>query len=183
MGEHYSYRIDHDKGFAPNPDEGICTVSGCKSNTVEKWIEPGGWMIGIGGDNTGKSDKLIYAMEVEEKLGYREFAKRYPQKSEYLSENKAGENVLISEKFYYLGDKAIDLPKKLDHLIWNRQGCVSNCISDKDIELLEQYLNDQGFEDYGEYGEPNNKKVSKEKEQCGCDSENGCECLSTEEGK
>lgn len=165
MGKHYSYRIDHDVGFAPNPDKGICTVSACKSKTVEKWISPGGWMIGIGGDGTGKPDKLLYAMEVEEKLTYEDFTRKYPKKSEYLSKNKSGPLILISNKFYYLGDNAIDLPEDLDHLVWDRQGCVSNCISDEDIERLEEYLHQQGFEDYGKYGEPNNKK-NKESKKC-----------------
>ena len=66
MGKNYVYRMDHDTGFAPNIDHNICSLSGCKKTTVEKWAEKGSWVIGIGGKNTGKPNKLIYAMKVEE---------------------------------------------------------------------------------------------------------------------
>ena len=41
MPKNYVYRLDHDTGFAPNIDYGICTLSGCKKATVEKWAERG----------------------------------------------------------------------------------------------------------------------------------------------
>lgn len=28
--KNYAYRIDRDTGFAPNIEDGICTLSGCK---------------------------------------------------------------------------------------------------------------------------------------------------------
>ncbi len=74
ISKNYVYRIDHDTGFAPNVKYGICTLSGCKKTTIEQWAQKGSWVIGIGGNNTGKSDKLIYAMEVEENLLYSQFS-------------------------------------------------------------------------------------------------------------
>ena len=65
VAKHYVYRMDWDTGFAPNTKYGICSLSGCKKNSIERWAEQGSWVIGIGGNNTGKSDKLIFAMEVE----------------------------------------------------------------------------------------------------------------------
>jgi hypothetical protein len=50
--KNYVYRMDHDTGFAPNTERGICALSGCKETTIEKWAGPGSWVIGIGGNNT-----------------------------------------------------------------------------------------------------------------------------------
>ncbi len=41
MPKNYVYRLDHDTRFAPNIDYEICTLSGCKKTTVEKWAERG----------------------------------------------------------------------------------------------------------------------------------------------
>ncbi len=154
MAKHYVYRIDYDTGFAPNTEYNICTLSGCKVSTVEKWAKKGSWVIGIGGKNTGKPDKLIYAMEVEENLSYSKFKERFPEKSKYLPPEKAGSNVLVSRKFYYFGNNAIDLPEDLKHIIWDRQGV--KCISDEDINKLKNFLSKIGYKQYGVYGKPNN---------------------------
>ena len=130
----------------------ICTLSGCKKNTIELWAKKGSWVIGIGGRNTGKPDKLIYAMEVEENLPYFEFKKRYPKKSGYLPPEKAGSRVLVSRKFYYFGNKAIDLPENLKHIARVRRGCKR--ISDKDVDKLKKYL--ERRYSYGVHGSPNN---------------------------
>src|SRR5437588_13064727 len=70
--KHYSYRVDHDLGFAPHISGRVCTVCGCKSTTVEKWATAGSWVIGIGGRGTGKPNKLIYAMQVTATPSYQE---------------------------------------------------------------------------------------------------------------
>ncbi len=67
--------MDYDTGFAPNTKYGICTLSGCMKTTVERGAVRGSWVVGIGGKDTGKPDKLIYAMEIEENLLYSEFKK------------------------------------------------------------------------------------------------------------
>ncbi|MBS7658122.1 hypothetical protein KEJ20_03060 [Candidatus Bathyarchaeota archaeon] len=113
-------------------------MSGCKKNTVKKWAERGSWVIGIGGVNTGKPNKLIYAMEVEENLPYEEFKRKYPDESRYLQPCITGLNILISKKFYYFGSNAIDLPKNLKHIIIHGRGCKR--ITDDDINKLMKYL-------------------------------------------
>ncbi|MBE0512962.1 hypothetical protein IBX38_07920 [Candidatus Bathyarchaeota archaeon] len=153
MPRHYVYRLSCDRGFAPNVEYGMCSLSGCKSNTVELWAEKGSWVIGIGGKNTGKPNKLIFAMNAEENLPYREFRRKYPEKSKYLSSKTAGTNVLVSREFYYFGNKAIEFPDHLKHIIWDRQGCKR--VSDKDINKLERYLTERY--DYGKIGNPNNQ--------------------------
>lgn len=153
MSKNYVYRMDHDTGFAPNVEYNLCTLSGCKRTTVEKWAEKGSWVIGIGGNNTGKANKLIYVMKVDENLPYKEFRKKYPIKSKYLNPKAAGTNVLVSKEFYYFGNQAIDLPPDLKHIIIDRQGCKR--VSDKDVSKLVKYVKSQGFS-RGKTGNPNN---------------------------
>jgi hypothetical protein len=86
----YSYVVDHDDGYAPNPYFGMCTLCRCKfskkaeetqgqrgrKNIVEL-AEKGDWVIGTGGES-GRSaghGKLIYAMRVDEKLSREEYYK------------------------------------------------------------------------------------------------------------
>ena len=153
MAKHYVYRMDHDTGFAPNTKHGLCTVCGCKRTTIEAWAKEGSWVVGIGGKVTGRPNKLIYAMEVEEALPYSEFSTRYTAKSKYLEKGHPGPNVLISRKFYYFGNNAIDLPKELTHIIIDRQGCKR--VSEEDIAKLKAFRLRAGYQD-GEHGKPNN---------------------------
>jgi hypothetical protein len=145
--------MDHDTGFAPNVEYDLCTLSGCKKTTIEKWAEKGSWVIGIGGNNTGKANKLIYIMKVDENLSYEEFRKRYPIKSKYLTSKAAGTNVLVSMEFYYFGNRAIDLPPDLKHIIIDRQGCKR--ILDKVVYRLIEHIKSKGFRP-GKIGNPNN---------------------------
>jgi hypothetical protein len=163
MPRHYVYRMDHDTGFAPNTDYGVCTLGGCKVTTVERWADKGGWVIGIGGNGTGRPNKLIYAMEVEEGLPYSEFKEKYPRKSRYLS-GKPVPKVLVSRRFYYFGDMAIDLPEELQHLVINRQGCKR--VSDEDVAKLAAYLAAQY--EFGRIGKPNNPQPQKLCAKCRC---------------
>jgi hypothetical protein len=156
MAKHYIYRIDHDLGFAPNPDYGICTLCGCK-RVIERGATTGSWVIGIGGNNSHRPNKLIYAMQVEAAFPYAEFRARYKQKSRYLEDKKGigpAKRVLFSRKFFYFGNKAIDLPQQLQHIIIHAQGC--KLVSDEDAAGLEKYLLKRY--DYGKYGRPNNAK-------------------------
>ena len=162
MARHYIYRIDHDEGYAPNVDFGICTLCDCKKTTVEKWAQRGSWVVGIGGNNTRKPNKLIYAMKVENVLPFFEFRSRYPRKSAYLRAKriKCAANVLLSRKFYYLGDKAKHLPNDLQHIIIRGPGCKR--VSDTDISKLNKYLKSRYA--YGKWGNPNNPK--KQRARC-----------------
>jgi len=77
----YSYVVDHDLGFAPNPASGYCTLVHCKfgghsgrRNIVEQ-ADVGDWIVGTGGtskDSAGHG-KLIYLMRVDEKLPFQRF--------------------------------------------------------------------------------------------------------------
>ena len=132
----FSYVVEHDKGFAPNPFHGICTLAQCKyridatrpRNLVEM-AEVGDWIIGTGGANLNKSaghGKLIYAMRVAEKLTLEEYYedKRFKCKKKKTNgtyEQKKGDNfyhndwekknrfVLTGHQFYYFGRNAQDI--------------------------------------------------------------------------
>jgi len=157
MGKNYVYRMDHDKGFAPHVEGGLCFLSGCKKNTIEVWADMNDWVIGIGGNNTGKPDRLIYAMRVDRNLVFDAFRREYPEKSSYLNPDdrasSPGTNVLVSSEFYYFGDKALQLPKELGHIIIDRQGC--KCLVDGDIIQLLEHFRRLGFKP-GKHGHPNN---------------------------
>jgi len=160
MVKHYSYRVDHDVGFAPYLVGDIAIVCGCKSSTIERWAEPGTWLVGIGGNGTGKPDAIIYAMRVDYTPSFGEFAGRWPTESE--RHNSMGTDpdvpVLVSEHFYYFGDKALKLPKSLSHLVIRAQGCKR--IDDKDVATLRRFLAQRGKP--GAYGVPNNEPVFSE---------------------
>ena len=161
--KNYVYRMDHDTGFAPNTDFGICSLSGCKTTTVERWAEKGSWVIGIGGNGTHRPNKLIYAMEVDGNLLYREFKRQYPRKSRYLNK-KPVRSVLVSRRFYYFGDTAVSLPKELQHIIIYRQGCRRVC--DDDIAKLRKFL--AARYQCGARGKPNNPQPRKCRSKCLC---------------
>lgn len=94
--------------------------------------------MGIGGNNTGKPDKLIYALEVEERIPYAALKRKYPAESRYLRQGRTGDNVMVSTNCYYFGDKAVDLPEDLQHIIIRTQGC--NRVYDCDVENLKTFL-------------------------------------------
>lgn len=158
MPTNYIYRMDHDTGLAPNIKYGICTLCGCKKTSIEKWAKKGSWIIGIGGNNTGKPNQVIYVMEVEDNPPYSKFTKRFPGKSRYLKGRcKPKAPVLISRKFYYFGENAFRLPNNLKHIIIHQHGCKR--VSEEDIAKLRKHvLFITERRGYGIYGSPNNSK-------------------------
>jgi hypothetical protein len=121
----YSYVVDHDTGYAPNPDFGLCTLCRCKfrksgerrKNIVEL-AKKGDWVLGTGGASkrSAGNGKLIYAMRVDKTLTredyYRHFSKRRrdnePPGNDF---EKHKQFALISRHFYYFGARAIDVQK------------------------------------------------------------------------
>lgn len=70
----YSYIVTRDFGFAPNPFLSYCTLATCKPK-IRKLAQVGDWVVGVG-SGAKKSqfkNKLIYAMQVEEKLTFDEY--------------------------------------------------------------------------------------------------------------
>jgi len=72
----FSYVVQHDLGWAPNPSDGFCTLAKCKYGSARKrniveLAEVGDWISGTGGADPRVSaghGRLVYAMRVDEKL-------------------------------------------------------------------------------------------------------------------
>lgn len=73
----YSYVVDHDNGYGPNPYFGLCTLCRCKyrkrrdvkRRNIVELAEVGDWVIGTGGASKQSAGhgRLVYAMRVDEK--------------------------------------------------------------------------------------------------------------------
>lgn len=70
----YSYILARDYGFAPNPFHRVCTLATCKPK-IRNPAKIGDWVIGVGSNEEGSlfKGKLIFAMEVTEKLAFNEY--------------------------------------------------------------------------------------------------------------
>lgn len=66
-----SYVVASDTGLAPNVTGGICTLAVCKPN-IRAHAEPGDWIVGMSKASHGRQ-KMIYAMQVYEKISYDQF--------------------------------------------------------------------------------------------------------------
>lgn len=68
----YSYVIDRDYGFAPNPFYGVCTLATCKP-VIRRKAAVGDWIVGTGGARTKMTGRLIYAMKVTEAMTFEDY--------------------------------------------------------------------------------------------------------------
>jgi len=127
-GEHrnrrmFSYVLDHDNGFAPNPSRGICTLAKCKFGSAARpniieLANVGDWIIGTGGacglrrgESAGRS-KLMYAMRVDRKIPLADYCRHYEGKRVDARYNEVvvpGRFALISKHFFYFGRNALDI--------------------------------------------------------------------------
>jgi Nucleotide modification associated domain 2 len=116
----YSYVVDHDLGYAPNPVGGLCTLAYCKfsqsgkRNLVEM-AEPGDWVVGTGGKSNESAGhgRLIYAMKITSKIPLNQYlsSRRYAGRADrFPSDSRIeGRFALISDEFWYFGRNAIDV--------------------------------------------------------------------------
>jgi hypothetical protein len=171
----YSYVVEHDRGHAPNPGYGYCTLAHCKyqhskrrRNLVEMAIEDN-WIVGTGGSNPLKSagnGKLIYLMQVTEKLPLEEYwrDKRFREKRPVPDQKFPGDNikakigkgrfVLISDHFWYFGENAPMLPPALAKKIEKRgPNYRSRSIEPEAVQQLIDWVSKR-FPKPGVYGDP-----------------------------
>jgi hypothetical protein len=66
-----SYIVKSDTGLAPNPFWGYCTLALCTPNHMGIWLEAGDWVIGVTRKDRG--NRLIYAMEVDERIHFNDY--------------------------------------------------------------------------------------------------------------
>ena len=147
----FSYIIDTDSGFAPNPIGGICTLACCKPK-IRQYANIGDWIIGT--TPSPNKGRLVYAMRVDRGLTfdlyneYPEFEIKKPNKNNACGDNiyqrstdgilfqlpnlSHGEKhvkrdtsvnrVLISKIFYYFGKEAPTIPSQFRFVIHTVQG-------------------------------------------------------------
>jgi len=96
----YSYVVKDDTGFAPNPFWGYCTLATCKDR-VRLGAQKDDWVIGTGSKENVGNDRLIYAMQVTEKLTFDEYFKdrRFRRKIPSGNEGfrRLGDNIYCGE--------------------------------------------------------------------------------------
>jgi hypothetical protein len=167
MLKHYAYTIDHDTGYAPNVDYGICTLCGCKRRSIEPHASKDSLVFGFGGNQTGWPGLLIYAMCVDASLTIREFRSRYPGKSRYLGRGgphlRASAPVLLSRRYFYFGDRAFELPKKLRYLVFRGRGC--KLVPETDASRLWQHIRKRAGA-FGRHGWPCNGDFRGRRPRC-----------------
>lgn len=66
------YVVEHDKGFAPNPFFGVCTLACCKPRIRQK-ADVGDYVIGLGSAGANLTGRLIYWMMVAEIVTFDEY--------------------------------------------------------------------------------------------------------------
>jgi hypothetical protein len=72
MSKAYSYVVDRDFGFAPNPFHGFCTLATCKPG-IRNTAAVGDWAIGMGGARLKATGRCVFAMRISEKITYNEY--------------------------------------------------------------------------------------------------------------
>lgn len=161
----FAYRMSSDTGKAPRVFNGFCVLTGCKSRkkngteNIEERADKGDWIIGIGGNNTGQPDRVIYMLKVFRNYTFEDFQQQYKEEASYFRIMGHGSNVLFAKKFFYFGTKAIALPGKLKDIILGGPN-YKNIPIDK-LEQLLNYVNIKGFREYRGYGVPNNESKIK----------------------
>jgi hypothetical protein len=68
----YSYVIEHDLGFAPNPFHGVCTLACCKPQ-IRKPAQIGDYILGTGAADPKLTGYLTYWMRVDEIMKFDEY--------------------------------------------------------------------------------------------------------------
>lgn len=116
----FSYVVEHDHGYAPNPENNICTLVHCKfkkrwqvrKNIVET-AEKGDWILGTGANSTEScgNGKIIYLMRIDEKISFTKYLKdsRFKKRIDCVDNGEGNTFALISYTFYYFGSKAITI--------------------------------------------------------------------------
>lgn len=158
----FSYCISFDGGSAPNPFWGVCTLNICKP-AIRYTAKIGDWIVATGSKHLGFENKVVYAMEITQKMRMEEYAeycrkelpnkipnwrgKNYKErvgdsiydfsnnppkilKSVHTEANRrrdlSGIYTLLSEHFYYFGDRPESLPDHLHPIVRQGQGYRSN---------------------------------------------------------
>lgn len=161
----FSYVVDHDRGLAPNPENGFCTLVHCKyqgnskKRNIVELAKVGDWVLGTGGSSTESAGpgNIIYLMRVDETPTFKEFRAdfRFVDRRDRKSPDEPARKALVSKHFYYFGRNAIskmELPKTLQKdLIKIGPGFRSKYPPEKLGKLLEWFKENKKR---GKHGQP-----------------------------
>jgi hypothetical protein len=121
MATLFSYVVDHDLGFAPNPASGYCTLVHCKfrgtarNRNIVELAKPGDWIIGTGGESkySAGAGTVIYMMRVDEALPFLTFLsdRRFLGRIDCIDQGDGNECALISNRYFYFGRNALRISK------------------------------------------------------------------------
>lgn len=67
-----TYIVARDYGFAPNPFGEYCTLACCKQN-IRRHVNVGDWIFGTGSKQKNMAGKLVFAMNVTERLTFQQY--------------------------------------------------------------------------------------------------------------
>jgi hypothetical protein len=169
----FSYVVEHDNGYGPNPYFRFCTLCGCKfegGKNIVQLAKEEDWIVGTGGagKRSAGHGRLIYAMRVDEKLPRwkyfidSRFEQKKPVKTGTYRQTR-GDNedprkdiknhrefALISRHFYYFGAKGKDIDIREFKLEKNSRGFhyVDPADFSRFVEWLERKYKP------GKHGEP-----------------------------
>lgn len=116
----FSYVVDHDYGFAPNPEGGLCTLVYCKfrhansgRNNLVEMAKVGDWILGAGGTSrfSAGRGRILYLMRVDEKIPFEHYlsASEYRNRCDCHDRGLGNQFALLSKHFYYFGRNAVDV--------------------------------------------------------------------------
>ena len=155
----YSYVVDHDDGFAPNPEEGLCTLARCKFGTTRRNIvemaEIDDWIVGTGGIDLRKSaghGRLVYAMKVTDKISLAEYFRDYAERfdAKYPCGTR-GRYALLSNHHHYFGQNAVMIPSHLLSVEKQSQGYKSRSFTSDFVQQVLDWLSTLPL---GKHGDP-----------------------------
>lgn len=158
----FSYVVEHDHGFAPNPCDHLCTLAKCKHGytgwkNITELAAKGDWIAGTGGKNSKKSaghGNLIYAMRVDQKMTLAEYCLMYSDRRIDAGKEKveADREVLLSRHFFYFGKNAVPIPRRFRDDLEKKGPGYRNDFCPEFIHDFAEWLNENW--DVGVYGAP-----------------------------
>lgn len=150
MGRLYSYVVQHDHGFAPNPFWGMCTLANCKPQ-IRKRADVGDLVIGTGSADLGASGHLVYWMRVKEIALFDvywsdpRFARKKPNMRGSMM-HRYGDNI------YWTGPDGTF--QQLDSFHSEDDGSLSAANRERDTGTTEKVLISNEFAYYGKSAPP-----------------------------
>ncbi len=132
----FSYKIEHDFGLAPNPFGGYCTLAVCKSGIrSNKNLQVGSWIFGTGSQKLKNLNKLIYAMQVEEKLTFNQYWNdpRFQYKKPIINGTLVQ---MYGDNFYHQDDNNTWIQENSAHSLGNEKPNVNHTKRDVSGEFV-----------------------------------------------